>query len=261
MYVCRYRCTCGVQVQGVTSSGRMRLAGARKSLPGAANLHRPVPSLPTPPTSWAQAPPSDPLHQTIEQHLHQAATYVGKQATPDLVLRALQLHDMLSIRTGILLLGPPACGKTATWSLLQLALSRMDEAAGGRPVEVQEIFPRAVHPSHLYGSYNTTHQHWADGVLTSALRAACSRNAAGGRSWLILDGPVDRCVWALFCGAAGAGIDRTCVREAVNDRPGCPHVRKHSSRLLMLPPDHDAAHLTFSLARSQCVDRGVEPGA
>lgn len=53
---------------------------------------------------------------------------------------------------------------------------------------------KAVHPGHLYGEYNTTHQNWADGVLTAALRAACSRTAAGGRSWLVLDGPVDT-VW------------------------------------------------------------------
>ncbi|GIL68853.1 hypothetical protein Vafri_22075 [Volvox africanus] len=142
---------------------------------------------------FPQAVPLDPLHATIERYLQEAAEMVGKRATPELVLRALQLHDMLSIRTGILLLGPAACGKTSMWALLQMALSRVDVEAGGVPVSAYDIFPKAVNPSHLYGSYNTTHQHWADGVLTAALRQACSRGAGGifGRAWLVLDGPVD----------------------------------------------------------------------
>ncbi|PNG99509.1 Dynein heavy chain 7, axonemal, partial [Tetrabaena socialis] len=106
----------------------------------------------------------------------------------------LQLHDMLVIRTGILMLGPPGCGKTMVRQVLQAALTRLDGETGGKPVASADVFPKAVHPSHLYGSYNTTHQHWSDGVLTAGLRAACSRHAAGGRSWLVLDGPVDS-VW------------------------------------------------------------------
>ncbi len=64
------------------------------------------------------------------------------QATPELIVQALQLHDMLHIRTGLLLLGPTACGKSAVRSVLQLALSRLDVAAGGSPVTSTDIFPK-----------------------------------------------------------------------------------------------------------------------
>ena len=63
---------------------------------------------------------------------------------------------------------------------------------GRRPI-LAAMSTQGVHATHLYGAYNSTHQTWIDGVLTAALRQACGRQA-GGRSWLVLDGPVDS-VW------------------------------------------------------------------
>ena len=42
------------------------------------------------------------------------------QATPELVARALQTHSMLAIRTGVVLLGPAACGKSSIVRTLQV---------------------------------------------------------------------------------------------------------------------------------------------
>ncbi|MEW5300897.1 MAG: hypothetical protein WDW36_003791 [Sanguina aurantia] len=124
-------------------------------------------------------------HEGLALRLAQAARTLGLHPSEELLLRAVQLYELLPIRTGVMLLGPAAGGKTTVRQVLQLALSKE-----GRALQCAHIYPKAVSSAHLYGSYNSSHQSWRDGVLTHALRQAVLR----GAGWILLDGPVDP-VW------------------------------------------------------------------
>ena len=73
-------------------------------------------------------------------------------------MRALQTNDMLHIKTGVLLLGPAACGKSTVIKVLQAALFALDMQTGNTPLQSTYIFPKAVSPLHLYGNYNSATQ-------------------------------------------------------------------------------------------------------
>lgn len=49
---------------------------------------------------------------------------------------------MMAIRTGVMLLGPPACGKSTVITALSGALTELDAEKGIGPVQVARIFPK-----------------------------------------------------------------------------------------------------------------------
>lgn len=65
------------------------------------------------------------------------------QPSDELLLRAVQLCELLPIRTGVMLLGPAAGGKTTVRQVLQLALSK-----DGHALQCTHIYPKVSH-SHL----------------------------------------------------------------------------------------------------------------
>ena len=83
------------------------------------------------------------------------------------------MYSMLQIRTGVLLLGPAACGKSTVIRVLKKALGGgLSPDAGGGCVATWEIFPKAMSKSKLFGFINGQGtQEWVDGVVTAAVRA------------------------------------------------------------------------------------------
>ena len=77
---------------------------------------------------------------------------------------------MLQIRTGVLLLGPAACGKSTVIRVLKEAVGGLSPEAGGGRVQTWEIFPKAMGAFRLYGSVTPSTQNWVDGVITAAVR-------------------------------------------------------------------------------------------
>lgn len=71
---------------------------------------------------------------------------VHTQAPQEMIKRALQTYDMLSIKAGIVLLGPASCGKTVMRRLLRKAVSDLDMKAGGHAVVATEIYPKVTAP-------------------------------------------------------------------------------------------------------------------
>lgn len=59
------------------------------------------------------------------------------QPSEELLLRAVQLYELLPIRTGVMLLGPAAGGKTTVRQVLQLALSK-----DGQALQCTHIYPK-----------------------------------------------------------------------------------------------------------------------
>eukprot|EP00798_Chlamydomonas_sp_ICE-L_P027948 gene27948-8824_t len=135
----------------------------------------------------------DEYQSALKEKVISAASLIGLVPSTELVVRCLQMHSLMQFRTGIMLLGPAACGKTSIIRALSAALQLPD--ADGRQATVisYNIFPKSAITEHLFGVYNETSREWEDGTITSALRAASSPTHPG-LGWLTLDGPVDP-VW------------------------------------------------------------------
>jgi len=110
--------------------------------------------------------------------------------------KVLQLRQVLSLRHGVMLVGPTSSGKTTAWRVLLEAESLLKEEGGregGRKGEAYVIDPKALSKEHLFGSLDSTTLEWTDGVFTSILRQILE-NARGEREkrhWLVFDGDVD----------------------------------------------------------------------
>ena len=124
---------------------------------------------------------------------------------------------MLKSRTGVMLLGPPQCGKSALLQGLVHALPAISSAptAGslcGRPIKDVRIFVKAVPPAELYGRWDPVASDWLDGVFARHWRRAGMTHApqqsgdgVDGHeayekhdtsqpreaTWMVLDGPVE----------------------------------------------------------------------
>ena len=105
------------------------------------------------------------------------------------VEKILQLHEVLSFRHGVMLVGPTGSGKSTSWKCLIEAM----EIVEGTKCESYVIDPKAIDKEQLYGSLDPTTMEWKDGVLTATLRTIIAnlRGEASKRHWIVFDGDVD----------------------------------------------------------------------
>jgi dynein heavy chain len=117
------------------------------------------------------------------------------QVTPYFRLKVTQLYEMVCVRHGLMLVGQPLSGKTASYRALGGALSRMSaaELADQQPATWTVINPKALTMGQLYGAFDPVSHEWSDGVLAVKFREFAS-DPSPGRKWLVLDGPVDA-IW------------------------------------------------------------------
>jgi dynein heavy chain 1 len=110
-------------------------------------------------------------------------------AEESFVQKLLQLNQVMSMRHGVMLVGPVGSGKSAAIRVLMKSLERMDGTKGSMYV----IDPKAMNKEELYGSLDGTTMEWTDGVFTSLLRTilANQKGEADRRHWIVFDGDVD----------------------------------------------------------------------
>jgi len=110
--------------------------------------------------------------------------------------KVLQLRQVLSLRHGVMLVGPTGSGKTTAWSVLLEAESLLKEEGGrkgGKKGQAYVIDPKALSKEQLFGSLDNVTLEWTDGIFTSLLRQILE-NARGEqqkRQWVVFDGDVD----------------------------------------------------------------------
>ncbi|KAF4522383.1 hypothetical protein B566_EDAN012965 [Ephemera danica] len=124
------------------------------------------------------------------------------QATDWYLEKLIQLYEMILVRHGLMLVGPPFGGKSSAFKVgfylvLADALIRISENPDKKMDEHGVIFKvistKSITSDQLYGYVDTVSQEWHDGVLANTFREY-ARSETPIRKWIILDGPVDA-VW------------------------------------------------------------------
>jgi dynein heavy chain len=124
-----------------------------------------------------------------------ASEEFGLQPAPSFLAKVLELHEMILVRHGLMIVGMPFAAKTSAYRVLARALSIMAERGSDGQVKVNTpaLNPKSVPIGRLYGEFDPISHEWSDGILAVIFRMCCE-DTSGQRFWMIFDGPVDA-VW------------------------------------------------------------------
>lgn len=127
---------------------------------------------------------SSPAPETqLHQSLSAAFAQLGLCRSERQIEKALQLHEQLQKRMGVVLVGPPGCGKSTIISLLKQALC-------GTQLKVHTISPKSMSRIQLLGRLDADTRQWQDGVLTHTA-VAVNQESSQVHSWIVCDGSID----------------------------------------------------------------------
>ncbi|XP_035980517.1 dynein heavy chain 1, axonemal isoform X4 [Fundulus heteroclitus] len=133
----------------------------------------------------------------LEQSLRNVCIAKNLKDVDEFINKCIQLYRTSVVRHGLMLVGPPASGKTKCYEVLGAALTALEDqpsTEGGvyRAVQISVINPTSISVQQLYGNYSTNSHdyHWKDGILPALLRKGAA-SVDKKTQWFILDGPLD----------------------------------------------------------------------
>ncbi|KAI4494191.1 hypothetical protein M0802_009060 [Mischocyttarus mexicanus] len=113
----------------------------------------------------------------------------GMQPEQCTVKKAIQLHETMVVRHGVMLVGPTGSGKSTILNTLCKTYTRLYEMGVEgqyyQPVHMYILNPKAVTLGELYGEVDTLTNEWRDGLLGFQTE---------DHQWVVCDGPVDA-IW------------------------------------------------------------------
>lgn len=108
----------------------------------------------------------------LETSIEQAFDQLNLKRNEKQLEKCLQLYEQLEKRMGVVVLGPPNCGKTTIISLLKQAVLNT-----GKVIKTYTISPKSMNRMQLLGRLDADTRQWNDGTLTSAAIAVSGENA------------------------------------------------------------------------------------
>eukprot|EP00965_Chrysotila_dentata_P002957 95741-Pleurochrysis_carterae.AAC.3 len=117
------------------------------------------------------------------------------QPVPSFLAKVLELHEMILVRHGLMVVGMPFAAKSSAYRVLAAALTQLFERKSpkGARVSTPALNPKSVPLGRLYGEFDVVSHEWSDGILATIFRA-CSTDVSETKHWMVFDGPVDA-VW------------------------------------------------------------------
>ncbi|KAL4710830.1 hypothetical protein ACJJTC_016114 [Scirpophaga incertulas] len=140
------------------------------------------------------------------------------QQTPWYLEKIIQIYEMMVVRHGFMVVGPPMGGKTQAYQVLGAALRAlqlMKPPARHREFGsvVRIINPKAITMGQLYGCFDPVSHEWSDGVLAIAVPRLRRLSDSGSQ--------VDRAGRA-----RGRRLDREHEHRAGRQQEAVPHERR-----------------------------------
>lgn len=130
----------------------------------------------------------------LERQISDSTTFLKLQRVKQFEKKVSQLFDTLSVRFGVMLVGPTGSGKSSCLKVLSTCLSKLREKNNKdqrfQKVEMTTINPKCISMGELYGEVNPMTQDWKEGLASSIMRTAASEKTEE-RKWIVFDGPVD----------------------------------------------------------------------
>ncbi|XP_053958646.1 cytoplasmic dynein 2 heavy chain 1 [Anastrepha ludens] len=146
----------------------------------------------------------------LQQALVDASAKLGLCVNDMQIEKALQLHEQLSKRMGVVVVGPPGCGKSKIIALLRQALmstatkltssssSSVAAAAAAAAsltmsatqIRLHTINPKSMSRVQLLGRLDPETRQWMDGVLTNTA-VMVNAEPLNVHSWIVCDGSID----------------------------------------------------------------------
>eukprot|EP00756_Hemistasia_phaeocysticola_P023549 Hpha_TRINITY_DN15900_c0_g17::TRINITY_DN15900_c0_g17_i1::g.73779::m.73779/K10414/DYNC2H, DNCH2; dynein heavy chain 2, cytosolic len=125
-------------------------------------------------------------YEKLRPAIEDAVKELKLQLLPTQVLKALQLHEVLNQRMGVVIVGPSGSGKSTLLKILRHAYEKLKTKV---PLHVMN--PKAMPRHQLLGNMDVDTREWQDGVLTAAARKVIKEPDEGVRSWILCDGDID----------------------------------------------------------------------
>ncbi|KAG8186377.1 hypothetical protein JTE90_026795 [Oedothorax gibbosus] len=133
-----------------------------------------------------------PDYEVFLQAVNEVCATRNLQPADVFIDKVIQTYEMMVVRHGFMLVGPPNAGKTTVLHVLADALTLLKERSSldEEAVVYRTVNPKSITMGQLFGEFDPITHEWSDGIVAIIFREfAFSRST--DRKWVVFDGPVD----------------------------------------------------------------------
>ncbi|XP_061401208.1 cytoplasmic dynein 2 heavy chain 1, partial [Musca vetustissima] len=140
---------------------------------------------------------------TLQHSIREAFAALGLCFNEMQMIKCLQLYEQLQKRMGVVVMGPPGCGKSTIISVLRQALitqtsksspayqqQEQQQSQQQQQIRIHTISPKSMSRIQLLGRLDPDTRQWLDGVLTHTA-VVVNAEPSHIRSWIVCDGSID----------------------------------------------------------------------